>query len=732
MLGAGESLERACFSRFLSLSVFAFAVTELAMSMSAQGQHLHTPAVSGMAQGIPFFCANPTVTNVATGEWSNRKIWSTGRVPGANDKVAIRAGHTVAYDVASDVKIDCIELHGKLIFKADSDTRLKVVTIEVLEDGALEVGSAARPITPDVTAEIVVADQPFDADVDPAQIGHGIVALGKVTMHGAVKAPTFMRLSDEPRAGQTTLTFERAAAGWKAGDQLVIPDTRQLRDSEHGSNYKSEAERVQIAVVSGPRITLTAPLVYDHRGGRDATGKLEFLPHVGNLTRNVVVRSESPAGTRGHTIFVSHANIDLRYVAFRELGRTKMGILNNTEFDSEGRVARMGTNQIGRYAVHFHHDFGPTGTPENGHQFTVIGSVVDGSAKWGITVHRSHYGLIQDNVVYNTRGAGIVTEDGTESFNVFDHNFSVLTAGSRDAAAGNGYSSTLPNPGGEGSAFWFRGPNNYIRNNVAADAAEAGYGLPVTALGTVRIPKFKGADTSNAPESLQFDTNHAPVLEFSNNEAYGAIQSGVTWAWSGAISTFTVWHASRQGLAATPSEKLAVDHVIARGDASALAAKDENPVGVWISNYAAKTIVLAHLDVQGTRVGVVSPFFYGQAADAGAGSLVVQDSYFRTNIGVNVATAYTDDAKNGIPLKKAVVRGIRFEPIGLNPPGAQPPEAISMNYGMPPGTRPRDPVLVYDFNEQTGNDFKVYASSSEAADVPCHDTMPGIDGWVCK
>ena len=116
-----------------------------------------------------------------------------------------------------------------------------------------------------------------------------------------------------------------------------------------------------------------------------------------------------------------------------------MGILNNTEFDSDGRVARMGTNQIGRYAVHFHHDFGPK-TPSNGYQFTLVGNVVDGSSKWGITVHRSHYGLIQDNVVYNTRGAGIVTEDGSESFNVFDHNFSLRTAGSRDAAPGNGYS----------------------------------------------------------------------------------------------------------------------------------------------------------------------------------------------------------------------------------------------------------------------------------------------------
>src|SRR5262249_60586211 len=139
---------------------------------------------------------------------------------------------------------------------------------------------------------------------------------------------------------------------------------------------------------------------------------------------------------RGHTIFLSHASIDIRYAAFKDLGRTKMGMLDSTEFDSEGRVAKIGTNQIGRYPVHFHHDFGPRTVPSNGYQFTLICDAIEGSQKWGITVHRSHYGLIQDNIVYDTRGAGIVTEDGSESFNTFDHNFSLRTAGSRDRVEG--------------------------------------------------------------------------------------------------------------------------------------------------------------------------------------------------------------------------------------------------------------------------------------------------------
>jgi hypothetical protein len=447
------------------------------------------------------------------------------------------------------------------------------------------------------------------------------------------------------------------------------------------------------------------------------------------------VRSENPTGIRGHTIFMSRADVDLRYTAFDQLGRTKMGILDNTEFDSQGHVARIGANQIGRYAVHFHHDFGPTTTPANGYQFTLVGNAVEGSSKWGITVHRSHYGLIQDNVVYNTRGAGIVTEDGSESFNIFDHNFSLGVAGSRDAAPGNGYSSVLPNPGGDGSAFWFRGPNNYVRNNVAASAAESGFGLPVTALGVVRIPKFKGADTSLARESLQFDTGHAVVPEFSSNEAYGAIQSGVAWAWSGTIANFTVWHATRYGVTAAPTEKLVIDQLIALGESSALSSGDENPVGVWIANYASRDVNVSGANVEGVRLGVASPFFYGQTSDATrAGSLTIENSYFRTYIGVSVGTAYTDDSKDGRPAKSVLVRSSMFDPLSVGSGNSSHPEAISMNYGMTPqDSRPRDPVMVFDFDRRAGENFKVFYSLQAPASVaPCHATMPGIDGWVCK
>ena len=96
--------------------------------------------------------------------------------------------------------------------------------------GVLEVGTAATPIAAGVTAEIVIANTPLGGSVaDPDQFGTGITVLGKVTMHGSVKTPTFVRLATEPRAGQTTLTLSAAVSGWQLGDRLVLPDTRHMQ-----------------------------------------------------------------------------------------------------------------------------------------------------------------------------------------------------------------------------------------------------------------------------------------------------------------------------------------------------------------------------------------------------------------------------------------------------------------------------------------------------------------------
>lgn len=725
------------------LSVAAtVALSAFASQAQQHTEHVNTALgaqqVHGVPGGVPELCANATSVSTASGAWTNAATWTSGKVPASNDRVLIRAGDAVTYGTVSDAKIACVEVLGRLTFRTNDNTRLITANVMVGEGGDLQVGTPENPVAANATAEIVIADRAINRNVDPAELGNGIEALGTVTMSGSPKLPTFVRLSEEPLAGSTTLTVSAAVPSWKAGDRIVIPDTRQLRENERGDNYQSQDEKLEVASVAGNRIRLTAPLRFDHKGAHDADGKLQFLPHVGNLSRNIVVRSENPGGTRGHMIFMAHAKVDLRFVEVREMGRTRMGALDNTDFDARNNVTHLGTNQIGRYGIHFHHYFGPRQTPANGYQFTLLGTSIDGSPKWGITVHNSHYGLIQDNVVYNTRGAGVVTEDGTESYNVFDHNFAMRSEGSGEFAPASGYGGAGPDPGGEGSGFWFRGPNNFIRNNVSANGDVFGFDLAAGSLGAVRIPKSKGADMADDRETAEIDTTDAKVLEFTNNEAYGAIQTGVAFGWNGEITNFRTWNASRHGVTATPADTLTIENLTVLGDKSVLANEFENPTGVWIANYIAKRVTVKNADVQGMRTGISSPFFRADQPPEpgrGDGTVSIENGRFRDYVGVVVATAYSANGVNGNPLKKATVRNSLFGSLpGIPSFEMNPPASISMNYRMATGdAEPRDPIEIIDFNKKPGDSFKVYYSlDANPKLAPCKEQRQGIGGWVCR
>ena len=75
-----------------------------------------------------------------------------------------------------------------------------------------------------------------------------------------------------------------------------------------------------------------------------------------------------------------------------------------------------------------------------------------------------------------------------------------------------------------------------------------------------------------------------------------------------------------------------------------------------------------------------------------------------------------------------------FDSLNVPANPRNPPAAISMNHYMAPDDpEPRVPILVYDFNKKSGDDFKVYYSLQAPRNVaPCNDSRPGLDGWVCK
>ena len=184
--------------------------------------------------------------------------------------------------------------------------------------------------------------------------------------------------------------------------------------------------------------------------------------------------------------------------------------------------------------------------------------------------------------------------------------------------------------GREGSGYWFKGVNNYVTDNVAAnimsDANDAAYGSSTVPyhLGNVRIPKFQGADTTVDANVTVRNANAMPILEFARNEVYGATESGLTYWWSerpipsrsprsGALSkTFACGHA-RSGHLSLPVSKMRIDGLIVRstdpGPSSACC-----QLGIDFGDYYTNDFVLVNSDIQGRDKGLSGSPKAGNAA----------------------------------------------------------------------------------------------------------------------
>jgi len=577
-----------------SAGVFGLLGTSFASAQTITSTHITTPHDT-----IPRYCS-PSLSTISTnqsGPWSDPNTWDQRRLPTDNDKVRITANHSLTYDLTSSPSLDCLELEGSLTFNTNQNTQLKVTTLTVLPQGTLTIGTESNPINTNHTAELIIADRPLDTTFDPQQYGHGLLGLGTITMHGATKNPTFVRLSKEPKAGDTTLDLEEAVSGWQVGDRLFLPDTTQITENDKFNvNYVLKIDEPIIQAISqdGRVITITQPLLYNHKGARDANSTptvlpngIKLLPHIGNLTRNIVIKSENPASTRGHILLTHRASAYVAHVQFQDLGRTKGGLLNSTTFNAQGDVTSLGTNQIGRYPLHAHHLWGPVNASNTGYQFQFVGNAVADSLKWPMAIHNSHYGLIKDNVVFGGEGGGIVTEDGTETDNLFENNFvAKITAHFNPRDSGNADS-----PGTGAECFWARGFNNRYRNNIASTCRNTAQQI-VSGVGwkfftasaetaNTRQPLRRGADLINGAAGVDYQLVNRqlqPILEYDSNEVYGATMDGLTvWelgtsgynepeATETIIKNMRVWHTHEAAIWNYPNNRVTIDGLVYRVD----------------------------------------------------------------------------------------------------------------------------------------------------------------------
>ena len=606
--------------------------------------------------------------------WEANSTWRTGTIPDSDSRVIIDGFVQINRESALAHAVG-IYPGGQLRFNPAANTQLQSGDIVVFAGGAFTIGTVGQPIGADYTAQVILRDLPFEND--PKQHLRGIVVVnGTFSVHGRALTETFIRTAAEPQQGAMTihLATSALAAGWRVGDEVVLPKSSQCPIATTQGTCPDETEDQTIAAIAadGMSLTLAEPLQFDHPGARDNQGQLDFLPHVLNKSRNVIIRSENPTGVRGHILLHGRALVDLRYARLQDLGRTDIRNLGDD-------------NQKGRYPLHAHHLIGPVTTPANGYQYTLVGNVIDFGAenqtqnrKWGISLHNSHFGLVAQNIVDYASGAGFVTEDGTETGNRILRNFVVRVIGGNNEPREDRDPSDNTKLGRAGVAYWFNGGGgNQMAENVAAAVAECTscYGFKIDNVynGDLMLPTARGADPQHDGGVLT-SSYTIGLTDFVRNEAY-AVPNGLTiwWVctdyetpidscWS-TVQEFRVWHNHRWGYFAYETNQMTLDGFTLRGDASVLTNSYEALIGLYLVDYFQRRTVIRNADIQGAATAIEAPVHRDIRGTSGSevGITLIENSLLIAGTGVYITSPSTTNGSDDLAPQTTIIRNVQFE-----------------------------------------------------------------------
>ncbi len=761
--------------------LFAFVIL-VSASYAQSGLTITAGAVATAHDTIPRFCnlsdpASPVVASVAPGGWSDPTIWENNAVPGLDARVRISANTQVTYDVVASYPLKCIEVsnQGHLLFDRLSNTRLILDELMVMPGGTLTVGTEQNPVSDSVTAEVIFrGDTPLKTGTilspgfDPRQYGKGLIILGKIEVHGRKLERTFIRFAIEPNQSDQVLALDSVPLGWHPGDRLIIPDTRQIPFTANRT-FVSQGEEVTVDSVSGQNLGISTTLQHNHHGPRNVHNQVGLreallLPHVGNLTRNVIFRSQNPDQIlrRGHAIFLHRAEVDLRYAMFKDLGRTSIAGLDNAKFGSSGQLQSIGSNQVGRYSIHLHHLWGPINPANTGYQYKVVGNVMHGMKKWGLTIHDTHYGLIKDNIAYAGSGSAIATEEGNESYNVIERNLVVHTAAgdtqpilSTNVGRGGVFNSRALF-GTTRDAFWFSGPYNYVRDNVAANVPDFAYNYNGYYIkDTMRVPRFRGANIQDPNEyegwnyhgsGSQFVVGRdrregLPVLESTRNEAYGATGQGLWLTWSrGCCSVsyykqvsrfkdFHLWHINHTGVYAFHESRNSYEGFIMRDDPGVSILSGPNGRfnrGFWLgtSSYENGQLLIRNFDIQGFNIGIALPP-NPQDGTNEPNFTLVENGVLKNHINLR------EFLVAGVTDKTTTVRNVEFTPVDIYQSNRLPPDPVNieMSGSVDSNIRPmrRAEMMIEKFNGDPNNNFRLYWREQAANELVIPYARPELN-----
>jgi len=405
-----------------------------------------------------------TAVAVRSGAWTAATTWRGGVVPAAGARVVIPAKVTVTYATTTAAAVGTIRVDGTLAFDPARRSRLVVETIVVTHTGTLQAGTRAAPIGAGV--DVVFAGRgPVS---DPYRFGRGLISMGRAVITGR-PTTAFLPVTSRPARGARTLTLSTAPVRWAKGDTVTVSGT-----AWRGQGPRQD-ERRKIAALSGRTLTLDSPLRYDHRSPVADAGA-----YVAHSNRTVTFSSASAKiAERGHVMFMHSDAVTVHGAAFVNLGRTDKTRFADTlgvKMTTPGwTTPGLGTNPLGRYALHLHRAGLTPGHPP----ISVSGNAIVNSPGWGLVNHSSNV-VAKANVALDVLGSAYVSEVGDETGS-FVRNIAIgskgITQGTqRWEHSGKPATDTVLND------MWFSGIGFGMRSNavalvgnVATDQADDGF-----------------------------------------------------------------------------------------------------------------------------------------------------------------------------------------------------------------------------------------------------------------
>ena len=489
---------------------------------------------------------------VKNGHWFNPQTWKNGQVPSNGADVLIPRGRVLWYGKESNARLNTLRVDGRLRFASHRNTKMLVDTFVVSSDGNLRIGMENDPIQANKTTQIIfTSDTAIDTQWDKTQLSRGLISEGKIEIYGAEKLD-FVALKTNAFKGDNELVLDLPAgqdspSGWKVGDRLALGGTKYRNNAADENNTRYHDEELTITAINGNRINFTNDdistgdnriLRFDHLLPEGFENELNL--YVANTTRNISFSTENganaPTKQRGHVMFMHNPNVVVQNAGFYNLGRTDKNKLLDDPGQNVDGSAGSGNNPRGRYAVHFH----KTGLDPNQNSALAKGNAVVGSPGWGL-VHHASNAVLEDNVVFDVVGAGIVAEAGNE-IGAWRNNLTMKMTGDdqRGEIDLNGPREFLFDFGFNGEGYWVQGAALLEMEGNIAVSSRTGVSFFGSDAGSEDLREVQKISIDYLPSELGdiakgtadeglIDVSAVPVRKLSGFESYNTGDGIFSW-----------------------------------------------------------------------------------------------------------------------------------------------------------------------------------------------------------